>query len=53
MTFLPEWGTDKMYFSIEKNFSLDKWMHNDFMRVRFSGVRNTQTWGKSRNYQAN
>ena len=36
-----------LYFSIEKNFSLFKWMHNDFMYVRFSGIRNTKTWSKS------
>ena len=47
MTFLPECGADKsMYFSIEKDFSLFKWMHNDFMYVRFGGMRNTKTWSK-------
>ena len=45
MTFSTRmWG---LYFSIEKDFSLFKWMHNDFMYVRFSGMKNTQTWSKS------
>ena len=45
MTFLPECGAGK---SIEKNLSLFKWMHNDFMYVRFGGMRNTKTWHKSK-----
>ena len=36
-----------MYFSIEQDFPLLKWMHNDFMYVRFAGMRNTETWSKS------
>ena len=48
MTFLPECGADKsLYFSIEQDFPLLKWMHNDFMYVRFAGIRNTKTWSKS------
>ena len=37
MTFLPECGS-VLYFSIEKDFFLFKWMHNDFMYVRFGGI---------------
>ena len=49
MTFLPECGPHKsLYFSIEKDFSLFKWMHlNDFMYVRSGGMRNAKTWSKS------
>ena len=36
-----------LYFSIKKDFTLFKWMHNDFMYVRFGGMRNTKTWSKS------
>ena len=46
MTFLPECGV--LYFSIEKDFSLFRWMDNDFMYFRFGGMRNTKTWSKSR-----
>ena len=42
MTFLPECGADKSFFL------LIKWVHNDFMYVRFAGMRNTKTWIKSR-----
>ena len=45
MTFLPECGAD---FSIEKDFSIFKWMHNDFMYVRFGGMKNTKNWSKSK-----
>ena len=45
MTFLPECGA--FTISIEKDFSLFQWMHNDFMYVRFGGMRNTKTWSKS------
>ena len=45
MTFLPECGA--LYFSRQKFFSLIKWVHNDFMYVRFAGMRNTKTWSKS------
>ena len=49
MTFLPECGADKsLYFSRQKFFLLIKWVHNDFMYVRFAGMRNTKTWSKSR-----
>ena len=44
MTFLPECGAG----SIKKDFSLFNWMHNDFMYVRFGGMRNTKIWSKSR-----
>ena len=45
MTFLPEGGADKsLYFSIEKDFSLFKWIDIDFMYVSFGGMRNTKTW---------
>ena len=48
MTFLPECGADKsLYFSRQKLFLLIKWVHNDFMYVRFAGMRNTKTWSKS------
>ena len=53
MTFLPECGADKRTFligqrkSIEQDFSLLKWVHNDFMYARFAGMRNTKTWSKS------
>ena len=48
MTFLPECGADKsLYFSRQKFFLLIKWVHNDFMYVRFAGMRNTKTWSKS------
>ena len=46
MTFLPECGAD-LYFSRQKLFLLVKWVHNDFMYVRFAGMRNTKTWSKS------
>ena len=46
MTFLPECGAG-MYFSRQKFFLLIKWVHNDFMHVRFAGMRNTKTWSKS------
>ena len=46
MTFLPECGADN--FSRQKLFLLIKWVHNDFMYVRFAGMRNTKTWSKSR-----
>ena len=46
MTFLPECGAD-MYFSRQKLFLLIKWVHNDFMCVRFAGMRNAKTWSKS------
>ena len=42
MTFLPE-----CVFSRQKLFLLIKWVHNDFMYVRFDGMRNTKTWSKS------
>ena len=45
MTFLPECGADN--FSRQKFFLLIKWVHNDFMYVRFAGMRNTKTWNKS------
>ena len=41
------WGWQKYCFSIEKDFSLLKWMYNVFIYVRFSGMRNTKTWCKS------
>ena len=47
MTFLPECGADILYFSRPEAFSLIKWVHNDFMYVRFGGMRNTKTWSKS------
>ena len=37
-----------LYFSRQKLFLLIKWVHNDFMYVRFAGMRNTKTWSKSR-----
>ena len=48
MTFLPE-----LYFSRQKLFLLIKWVHNDFMYVRFAGMRHTKTcqWGKSNKTQ--
>ena len=48
MTFLPECGADKrtLYFSRQKLFLLLKWVHNNFMYVRFAGMRNTKTWSK-------
>ena len=46
MTFLPECGADNLYFSRQKLFLLIKWVHNDFMYVRFAGIRNTKTWSK-------
>ena len=45
MTFLPKCGT--LYFSRQKVFLLIKWVHNDFMYIRFAGMRNTKTWSKS------
>ena len=36
-----------IFFSIEQDFSLLRWMHNDFMYVRFAAMRNTKTWSKS------
>ena len=36
-----------LYFSRQKLFLLIKWVHNDFMYVRFAGMRNTKTWSKS------
>ena len=45
MTFLPECGAcislDRIFFL------LIKWVHNDFMYVRFAGMRNTKTWSNS------
>ena len=35
------------YLDEEKDFSLFSWMHNDFMYVRYGGMRNTKTWSKS------
>ena len=48
MTFLPECGADKS-ISLDRSFFflLIKWVHNDFMYVRFAGMRNTKTWSKS------
>ena len=37
-----------LYFSRQKLFLLIKWVHNDFMYVRFAGMRNTKTCSKSR-----
>ena len=36
-----------LYFSRQKLFLLIKRVHNDFMYVRFAGMRNTKTWSKS------
>ena len=36
-----------MYFSRQKLFLLIKWIHDDFMYVRFARMRNTKTWSKS------
>ena len=48
MTILPESVADKVFvFQHREGFPLLKWMHNDFMYVRFSGMRNTKTWSKS------
>ena len=34
--------------SLDRSFFLfSKWVHNDFMYVRFAGMRNTKTWSKS------
>ena len=38
-----------LYFSTQKLFLLIMWVHNDFMYVRFAGIRNTKTWSKSTN----
>ena len=46
MTFLPEHGADKAISLDRSIFSLIKWVHNDFMYVRFAGMRNTKTWSK-------
>ena len=48
MIFLPECGADKICISLDRSFLLIKWVHNDFMYVRFAGMRNTKTWSKSR-----
>ena len=48
MTFLSKCGADKSFlFQQREGFSLIKWIHNDFMYVRFGGIRNTKTWSKS------
>ena len=47
MTFLPECEADKS-IPLESSFFIIKRVHNDFMYVRFSGLRNTETWSKSR-----
>ena len=50
MTFLPECGADCI--SLDRSFFLlIKWVHNDFMYVRFAGMRNTKTWSKSKPWQ--
>ena len=36
-----------MVFQQTEGFSLVAWIHNDFMYVRFGGMRNTKTWSKS------
>ena len=45
MTFFTRmWGC----ISLDRSFFvLIKWVHNDFMYVRFAGMRNTKTWSKS------
>ena len=50
MTFLPKCGADKTVFQQTESFSLIKWIHNDFMNVKFGGMRNTQTWSNSTLY---
>ena len=39
MTFLAKCGTDT------KKVSLIKWIHNDFMYIRFGAMRNTKIFG--------
>ena len=46
MTFLPECGADK---SSDSHIPTHLWIHNDFMYVRFGGIRSTKTWSKSSN----
>ena len=45
MFFYQKVGLTILYFSIEKDFD------NDALYVRFRGVRNTNTWIKSREDQ--
>ena len=47
MTFLPECGADKSISLDRSFFLLIKWVHNDFMYVRFAGMKNTKTSSKS------
>ena len=43
MTFLPK-CVAKFVFQQTEGFSLIKWIHNDFMYVRFGDMRDTKTW---------
>ena len=45
MTFLLECGADKSVFQTSL---CSAWIHNDFIYVRFGGIRNTKTWSKFR-----
>ena len=42
MTFFLQFGAERRRF-----LSLIKWIHNDFMYVKFGGIRNTRPWSKS------
>ena len=47
MTFFPEFGDDKNVFHQIVGSPPIRWIHNDFVCVRFGGIRNTKTWSKS------
>ena len=51
MTF-SDFGSHKNFFFHQTvGFPPIRWLHNDFMYVRFGGIRNTKTWGKSTSSQ--
>ena len=48
MTFFPEFCADKiLYFIRQWDPPPIRWIHNDFIYVRYGGIRNTKTWSKS------
>ena len=47
MTFFQNSVLSKFVFQQTVSFSHIKWIHNDFVYVRFGGMRKTKTWSKS------
>ena len=46
MAFYQNLGLTKVFYQTVDS-SLIRWIHNDSMCVRFGGMRNTKTFGKS------